>query len=150
MLEGDFEAAIDKARDDAAPLFKAAYETNENGSPRTHTSPEIEELIKRPVIKQALGLVYRSLQNAGKDPEGVAGLVAQEPRVKLGFTSGTENLPDVEVKLSTVETLDRVKRKLDQMLSSKRDSVTGKLNTQDSETGDILTCLLYTSDAADE
>jgi hypothetical protein len=140
MLEGDFEAAIDKAREDVAPLFDAAYKNGE-GTDRTHTSPEIEELLKRPVIKQALGLVYRSLQNAGKDPEGVAGLVAQEPRVKLGFTGSYENLPDVEVKLSTVETLDRVKRKLDQMVSSKRDGVTGKLNTQDSETKDILTAL---------
>ena len=134
LLEGDFDKNVKSLQAKAAPLYEAVHSD-------PFTSPELEALAKRPAIKTALATAYRDLQNAGQDPEAVAGLMAQEPRARLGFHGGAEDLPDVEIKNPTVKTWDLVKRALDANLESKRDPVTGKLNVSDSKTSGILTAL---------
>ena len=102
------QAMLDTARRNAKPLYEAAY-----AKPVEFTA-ETADLLRRPSLKAALSNAKSIAQEEGRDP------------TKLGFLThedGTVELPTAP----TMQTMDYVKRGLDDVLEKYRDTTTGKL-----------------------
>lgn len=102
-----------QARAQASPLYEQAY------AAPGRMSPELEGILGTPAGQQALRNAQQIAANERRDP------------LKLGF-----NDIDVEGNVSltqtpSMETLDLVKRGLDQVIEARRDPVTGRLPTSD-------------------
>lgn len=97
------DAAAQQARQEAAPLYERAY-----AQPFTPT-PVIEDLLQRPAGQAALARARRIAANEGRNPD------------ELGLLEDGIANP-------TMQTMDYVKRGLDDVLESYRDPVSGRLN----------------------
>lgn len=97
------DAAAQQARQEAAPLYEQAY-----AQPFTPT-PVIEDLLQRPAGQAALARARRIAANEGRNPD------------ELGLLEDGVANP-------TMQTMDYVKRGLDDVLESYRDPVSGRLN----------------------
>jgi hypothetical protein len=95
-------------RREAAPLYEAAY-----AEPFTPT-PVIEDILSRPAGRAALERAARIAANEGRDPNSI-GLIVSEAG-------------PVAVRAPTMQTMDYVKRGLDDVLEGYRDSTTGRMN----------------------
>jgi hypothetical protein len=99
-------------RREAAPLYEAAY-----AEPFTPT-PAIEDILSRPAGRAALERAARIAANEGRDPNSI-GLIVSDAG-------------PVAVRSPTMQTMDYVKRGLDDVLEGYRDSTTGRM-TLDTE-----------------
>lgn len=104
------EEFVARGRERAAPLYEEAYARP--GSPR---SPLTDELMQRPSMREAMGRAQRIAREEGRDP------------TTLGFQfDDAGNV--LHVREPSMQTMDYIKRGLDDYLESFRDSVTGRLN----------------------
>lgn len=114
----DFYKSLDELnnvrRDAAAPLYETAYQQ------RFVWNDRVEDLLKRPSTKQALGRAYRIAAEEGRDPRG------------LGLNLDEEGNVAIDKTLASMQTLDYVKRGLDDVLEAFRDGTTGKLRLDES------------------
>jgi hypothetical protein len=110
----DFYKALDdldaERKAAAAPLYEEAYK------PKYVWSDEIEALTKdRPSIRQAMARAHRIAAEEGRDPGGLGLKMDADGNVKIDRTA------------AGMQTLDYIKRGLDDVLETFRDPVTGKL-----------------------
>jgi len=103
-----------QARTKAAPLYDKAYGVGK-AVPDEVWSENIGSLMGRPSMKQALGRAYRIAAEEGRDPK------------TLGFDFNDAGDVIFKDKVPTMQTLDYVKRGLDDVLEGMRNPVTGKL-----------------------
>lgn len=104
---------LQQARTKAGPLYDAAYAQPGAGA----IYPQLEPFLNRPSVQSALGRANRIAAEEGRDP------------TSLGFDLG----PNGETTLSRVpswQTLDYVKRGLDDTVDAARDATTKRLNTE--------------------
>ncbi len=94
----------------AAPLYEAAY-----ARPGAVRSPLIDELLTRPASRDAMRRAVKIAANEGRDPN------------TMGFQFD-EAGDVIRVQEPSMETLDYVKRGLDDVLNTYRDSTTRRLN----------------------
>lgn len=94
----------------AAPLYEAAY-----ARPGAVRSPLIDDLLSRPASRDAMRRAVKIAANEGRDPN------------TLGFQFD-EAGDVIHVQEPSMETLDYVKRGLDDVLNTYRDSTTRRLN----------------------
>jgi hypothetical protein len=113
LSKDSFHTTLDdlnaKRKAEAAPLYEAAYAKPLAWSDETTT------LLNRPSTKQALKNAYRIAEEEGRDPRGLGLTLDADGNVKLDTTA------------ASMETLDHVKRGLDDVLEGYRDTTTGKL-----------------------
>jgi len=107
---GDVEALAAKQRAAAQPLYEEAY-----AQPFAPQSDKLDVLMTRPSMKSALNRAYRIAAEEGRDPKA------------LGFDLD-ETGQNVRISAPSVQTMDYVKRGLDDVLDSYRDPVTKRLN----------------------
>lgn len=103
------EDLIQQARTAAAPLYDKAY------AAPARTSPELESLLETPAGKQAIARAKTIAANEQRDPS------------KMGFDLDA-NGETILAKNPSPQTLDYVKRGLDDVIEAHRDPVTGRLN----------------------
>lgn len=101
---------VTRARERAAPLYEEAYARP--GAPR---SPLTDELMERPSMREAMGRAVRIAREEGRDPN------------TLGFQFDADGNV-LHVREPSMQTMDYLKRGLDDHLESFRDAVTGRLN----------------------
>lgn len=100
------------ARDNAGPLYDAAY-----ARPGAQTfGDKVAPLLQRPSMRKAIGKAYRIAQEEGRDPE------------TLGFQHDPVTGETTLTKVPSWQTLDYVKRGLDDVIEGYRDTTTGKLH----------------------
>lgn len=104
------EEFVSRGRENAAPLYNEAY-----GRPGAPRSPLIDELMQRPSMREALGRANRIAREEGRDP------------TTLGFDFD-EAGNVLHVREPSMQTMDYIKRGLDDYLESFRDPVSGRLN----------------------
>lgn len=101
---------LDKARRAAAaPLYDEAY------AQPIAWNATVETLLDRPSTRQALARARRIAEEEGRDPAGLGLDLDADGNVKLNRTA------------ANMQTLDYVKRGLDDVLETFRDTTTGKL-----------------------
>lgn len=105
------DTLMTKARDDAAPLYEQAYSLPGADTFGQKAAP----LFQRPSMQKALANAYRIAKEEGRDPTALGFDVNSSGEVSLG-------------RVPSWQTLDYVKRGLDDVVESYRDPVTGKLN----------------------
>jgi hypothetical protein len=111
----DFYKTLDgldaQRKADAAPLYKEAYK------PQHVWSDEIETLTRdRPSVRQAMARAHKIAEEEGRDPRGLGLVLDADGNVKLEKTA------------AGMQTLDYVKRGLDDVLNSfPRHAITDKL-----------------------
>lgn len=106
-IEDLYEAGATAAK----PLYDAAYAVKPMwGTPET---AKVQALLKRASVKDALALAKRIASDDGVDPRSI-GLDAKGNITPQGFS---------------IQTLDYVKRGLDEMIEAERDNLTGRLST---------------------
>lgn len=106
---GNVQAIVDRGRAAAGPLYDSAY------SQRPPQSDALDALLKRPSAQAALARAVRIAAEEGRNPS------------TLGFQFNDAG--DVtHIQTPSVQTLDYVKRGLDDVLNTRRDPVTGRLN----------------------
>lgn len=106
--QGGVEALVAKGRARAAPLYDAAYGMH------PPQSDALDSILTRPSTKEALNRAAKIAAEEGRDP------------LTLGFV--VDEAGSVQsVRAPTVQTLDYVKRGLDDVLEAYRDSTTGRL-----------------------
>lgn len=109
----DFHKTLDELnqirRANAAPLYDEAY-----AQPFVWNAT-IETLIDRPSTRQALGRARRIAEEEGRDPTGLGLDLDADGNVKINKTA------------ASMQTLDYVKRGLDDVVEQWRDKTTGKL-----------------------
>jgi hypothetical protein len=109
---GDIDHIVKMGQQEAAPLFKAAFEAR----PGILQTERLSQLSRRPVVKKALSTVAADMLNSGRDPEA-SGFVVR------GMTEG--GLPDVvDVKGATAETWDAVRKAIGRQVE--RHPITGR------------------------
>lgn len=101
---------VSRAREKAAPLYEEAYARP--GAPR---SPLTDELMERPSMREAMGRAVRIAREEGRDPN------------TLGFQFDADGNV-LHVREPSMQTMDYLKRGLDDHLESFRDPVTNRLN----------------------
>jgi len=107
--KGDIASIVKNGRATAAPLYDAAY------SQVPPQNDALDALMNRPSMRGALNRAARIAAEEGRNPN------------TLGFQFDSDgNVKHVNVP--SVQTLDYVKRGLDDTLNARRDPVTGKLN----------------------
>lgn len=115
--EGRFYASIDdlmRARKEAAaPLYEQAYAKD------FVWSDDLQTLLDRPSGRQAIARAYRIAAEEGRDPKGLG----------LDFNEAGDV---IFTKVPSMQTLDYVKRGLDDVVEQFRDPVTGKLRLDES------------------
>lgn len=113
LSKDSFHTTLDdlntKRKAEAAPLYEAAYAKPLVWSDETST------LLNRPSTKQALKNAYRIAEEEGRDPRG------------LGLALDADGNAHLDTTTASMETLDHVKRGLDDVLEGYRDKTTGKL-----------------------
>lgn len=97
----------------AAPLYEKAY------SKPFVWNDKIETLLNRPATRKAMGRAYNIAEEEGRDPRGLGLNLDSDGNVKIDKTA------------ASMQTLDYVKRGLDDVLESHRDAVTGKLKADE-------------------
>lgn len=102
------EALIAQARAKAGPLYDKAY------AAPARTSPELEGLLDTPAGRQAIAKAKTIAANEQRDPS------------KMGFAVDDAG-ETVLTKNPSMQTLDYVKRGLDDVIEAHRDKVTGRL-----------------------
>lgn len=107
------EALTQQARTNAAPLYDAAY-----AAPGRIT-PQLESILQTPAGQQALRNAQQIAANERRDPNA------------LGFNAIDAEGNVALTQSPSMETLDLVKRGLDQVIEGRRDPVTGRLPTGD-------------------
>lgn len=98
-----------QARAAAKPLYEKAY------AAPGRSSEELDALLATPAGKQALAAARNIAANERRDP------------MALGFGLNDQG-ETILTKVPSTQTLDYVKRGLDDILEAKRDSLTGRLN----------------------
>jgi hypothetical protein len=111
----NFYGAIDDLYEEGAtaakPLYDAAYAVKPMwGTPDT---AKVQELLKRASVKDALAKAERIASDEGVDPR----------------TIGLDGKGNITPQGSSIQTLDYVKRGLDEMIEAERDNLTGRLST---------------------
>jgi hypothetical protein len=101
-------ATVGRAR--ATPLYEAAY-----ARPGAVRSPLIDDLLTRPATRDAMRRAVKIAANEGRDPN------------TMGFQFD-EAGDVIRVREPSMETLDYVKRGLDDVVNTYRDSTTRRLN----------------------
>lgn len=100
-----------QASDAAGPLYEAAYAKSGAGA----FASKIEPLLTRPSMKKAFAKAYRIAQEEGRDP------------TTLGFD--IDQAGEVTLKrVPSWQTLDYVKRGMDDVVEAYRDPTSGRLN----------------------
>jgi hypothetical protein len=121
-----------RARATAAPLYDAAY----SKAGADAFTQKVAPLLDRPSMQKALGKAYRIAAEEGRNPEELGLIRDANGNVKLSDTitlgsdeSGalTMGREPVTAPAPTWQTLDYVKRGMDDVVESYRDPVTGKL-----------------------
>ncbi len=107
-IRGDFAAQATALRTKATPLYEAAY-----AKPAVQNA-ELETLLKRPSMKSAMNRAVSIAREEGRDP------------TTLGFDFDAAG-DVIHIRTPSNQTLDYVKRGLDDVLESYRDGTTGKL-----------------------
>jgi hypothetical protein len=107
-VEGDFIAHAQQLRAKASPLYDAAYASN---APQNAT---LDRLLTRPSMRKAMSRAAIIAEEEGRDPTA------------LGFAFN-EAGDVVHVQKPSMQTLDYVKRGLDDVLEGYRDGTTGRL-----------------------
>jgi hypothetical protein len=102
------EALIKDASEKAAPLYKEAYATP------AFDTPVLRDLLRRPAMKQALARARTIAAEEGRDPD------------KMGLIFDKDGLL-VKTRKPTMQTLDYIKRGMDDVIEAGRDPVTGRL-----------------------
>lgn len=111
-IQGDFAAHAANLRTKAAPLYEAAY------SEPAPQGDKLNALMARPSMKSAMGRAVNIAAEEGRSPQSVGFVVSP--------SSG--DVPEmVSVKSPTMQTMDYIKRGLDDVLETYRDKTTGKL-----------------------
>lgn len=103
-----------QANRNAAPLYAKAYGVGK-ALPDEVWSNDIASMMNRPSMKQALGRAYRIAAEEGRNPQ------------TLGLDMNAAGDVVFKDKVPTMQTLDYVKRGLDDVLEGFRDKVTGRL-----------------------
>lgn len=125
------EALIQQARTAAAPLYEKAY-----AAPPI-TTPELDKVLATPAGQQAIARARTIAANEMRDPQKMGfvldkdGHVALNPVATVGEGADgslTSTLSPVQQKGYSPQTLDYVKRGLDDVVEAHRDPVTGRLN----------------------
>lgn len=120
------DTLMTKARDEAAPLYDAAYAR----PGAAEFAQNVQPLLARPSMKKALAYAYRTAQEEGRDPEEL-GLetVGNRTTSILDANGNPIEVPEVQVsKAPSWQTLDYVKRGADDLIESYKNKVTGKYN----------------------
>lgn len=122
------EDLINQAKAAAGPLYERAYAVP------PVTTPQLDELLNTPFGRQALSRARTIAANERRDPAALgfvlddAGEVILQPSRPMSLTSaGAEGGAPVEQAGYTPQTLDYVKRGMDDIIESMRDPVTGRL-----------------------
>jgi hypothetical protein len=111
----------------AKPLYEAAY-----ASPPV-SSPKLDAILNTPAGKQALGKAMTIAANEGRDPKAMGfvldqhGNVSLDPTIHMGDDGSLSQSPLKQKGYST-QTLDYVKRGMDDIIEADRDKVTGVLH----------------------
>lgn len=118
LSNGNFHQTLDDLdrtrRANAAPLYKEAY-----AKPLVWNAT-VETLLDRPSTRQALKRAHGIAAEEGRDPTGLGLDLDADGNVKINRTS------------ASMETLDYVKRGLDDVLEPYRNDLTGKLDLDES------------------
>jgi hypothetical protein len=105
------DTLMTKARDDAAPLYDSAY-TKPGAAAFGY---KVTPLLQRPSMQKAMSNAYRIAAEEGRDP------------TSLGFDLDPEGNVTL-TRTPSWQTMDYVKRGLDDVIEGYRDPVTGRLN----------------------
>lgn len=105
------ESLMQQAQAAAGPLYKKAYSNPGAGA----IQPQISDLLTRPSMRRGLANAMRIAAEEGRDPSS------------LGFTLNAAGEPEL-TKVPSWQTLDYVKRGIDDVIEGYRDSTTGRLN----------------------
>jgi hypothetical protein len=144
-----------QARDAAAPLYEAAY-----AKPGALQFVEkVKPLLERPSMRKAMSKAYRIAQEEGRDPESLGFVMDKDGNVKLSddITLGedeagslTMTREPVTKKSASWQTLDYIKRGMDDVVEGYRDTTTGKLHldTEGRAINNTLRSYLQAFDAA--
>jgi hypothetical protein len=112
---GTIDDLMKKAKDDAAPLYDAAYKNNPIFG--TTATQGLERDLQTPPAQDAMRRAMRIAATEKVDPRG------------LGLTIDAAGNATVDLTgKANMRTLDYVKRGLDDVLETYRDKVTGRLN----------------------
>jgi hypothetical protein len=111
--DGNFYQNIDQLnatmKAKAGPLYRQAYAENP-----VVNSPQVMEYLNRPAMQDAMRNATRMMRNEGVDPNQMGVLIDDAGNVSF------ESMP-------SLQTLDYIKRGLDDVLDSYRDKTTGRL-----------------------
>lgn len=102
---------LTQAQTAAAPLYEAAYARPGSGA----IAPRLAPLLARPSMRGALTRAYRLAAEEGRDPTSLGFMLDDAGEVVL-------------TREPSWQTLDYVKRGMDDVVESYRDSTTGRLN----------------------
>jgi len=127
------DALMATARRNAAPLYEQAYSAPPIGS------PVLDDLLSRPAGAQALARARTIAANEGRDPTALgfvldnAGNVVLQPSRPMSLTSaGVDGGQPVQQPSYTPQTLDYVKRGLDDIIEAQRNPITRQLHLDES------------------
>lgn len=122
-----------KARDAAAPLYDAAYAR----PGAVEFVQKVGSLLNRPSMEKALGKAYRIAQEEGRDPEALGFQLDKDGKVSLSdtVTLGADDAGNLTMSRDPIttkgpswQTLDYIKRGMDDVIEGYRDPTSGKLN----------------------
>lgn len=108
IAQGDIDTYVANGRKEAAPLYDAAY-----AQPAPYT-PQLQAILQRPSMTAALKNAVATAKEEGRNPN------------ELGFAVAKDGT--VSVSRPTMQTLDYVKRGVDDVLQGYKDKTTGRLN----------------------
>lgn len=117
---------MQQARAAAAPLYDQAYQTP------VISTPELDSLLNTPAGRGALGRARTIAANERRDPQALGFVLDENDQVRLDPTlhlheDGSISQEPTQTRGYTPQTLDYVKRGLDDIIESHRDPVTGRL-----------------------
>lgn len=125
------ESLIQQARTAAAPLYDKAY------AAPSITTPDLEKVLATPAAQQAIARARTIAANEMRDPEQLGFVLDKEGKVVLNPVGTVSEGADGELGVSlspktqkgySPQTLDYVKRGLDDVVEAHRDPITGRLN----------------------
>lgn len=135
-IEGDFDAANEKARTENSALYKSVVD--DFGAADSET---IQQLLVRPSIKRALRRAYNSALETGVNPEEIGLIVSPTKHVGrdvMGQLDVSLSLDPIEVRHPTMKTLDTIKKALGKEVRGMVDPRTGRLTPEGKEANDTL------------
>lgn len=120
------DTLMTKARTDAAPLYETAY-----AKPGASAfGQKIAPLLARPSMKKALANAYRLAQEEGRDPTTLGFATVKDRATTVLDASGKPmTVPEITLEhVPSWQTLDYIKRGMDDVVEGYRDPTSGKLN----------------------